>query len=309
MCCLCGLTLSVKAQLSVGEDINLDFSKEMESIDKINDVSKPMQKHLAKSLNSMRTLISDVKANPNPLTKAKFEVAFSNHIKTLVEDMDDILDNRQEIQWALDDISTKVKTVTKRLKYNNDKMDEKISRAKEKLDNEYKALKEVAREVRRAGKKASPDLLRKFKSMDRHYRTSMRNAAMHKRIKTMLHRTLVALSKNGLTFAQSTKDMNDWFASLKDQRDSFLKLAEARNDIQKLSQLMTQGSSSSVMQTFKKLGSINKQMTGFMDTFDAMENDLDTLNSFDAGYVDPNASSDINTDAGLNHRLNELLEN
>lgn len=301
--------LTSHAQLSIGEDMNLDFSQEMESIDKINDTAAPMQKHLSKGLTDLRTLISEVKANPNALTKAKFEVQFAKHIKTLVEDMDDVLENRQEIEWALADISSKVKTVTKRLAYNNKKMAEKVSRAEEKLKVDHDKLLKVAKELKRAGKKADPKLIREFKNLDRQYKHSKRTYDTHLKIKKMLQRTLVALGNNGLRFTQSTQDMDDWFSNLKDQRDSFLKLAEARNDIQKLSQLMSQGGATSVINTFKKLGSINNQMGQFLDTFDAMEGDLDALNSFDATYEDPNqpAGTGLNSDAALDRRLNELL--
>jgi len=297
------------AQLSVGEDINLDFSEEMESIDKINDTAAPMQKHLEKGLTDLRSLINDVKANPNALTKAKFEVKFAKHIQTLVTDMDEVLENRQEIQWALADIGGKVKSVTKRLDYNNKKMAEKVSRADEKLKDTKNKLIKIAKELKRAGKDADPKLVREFKSLDRKFKHTKRTVDTHKKIKKMLHRTLGALGKNGLQFTQSTKDMDDWFSNLKDQRDSFLTLAEARNDIQKLNQLMTQGGASSVISTFKKLGSINKQMGQFLDTFDAMEGDLDALNSFDATYEDPNepTGSGLSSDAALDRRLTELL--
>ena len=303
------LPFATQAQLSIGEDLNLDFSKEMESIDKINDSAAPMQKHLEKGLTNLRSLISDVKANPNPLTKAKFEVQFAKHIETIVGDMDEILENRQEIQWALTDIGGKVKTVTKRLDYNDKKMAEKVSRAEEKLKFDRDKLLEIAKKLKRAGKNADPQLVREFQRLDRKFKHKKRAVDMHSKIKRMLHRTLQALGKNGLRFAQSTNDMDDWFSNLKDQRDSFLTLAEARNDMQKLNQLMSQGGASSVINTFKKLGQINSQMGQFLDTFDAMEEDLDALNTFDAAYEDPNQenASGLNSDAALDRRLAELL--
>jgi len=300
---------AMQAQLSIGEDLNLDFSDEMESIDKINDTAAPMQKHLEKGLTDLRTAINDVKENPNPLTKAKFEVKFAKHIQTIVGDMDEVLENRQEIQWALADIGGKVKSVAKRLAYNDKKMAEKVSRADEKLKMNKDELMKVAKELKRAGKKADPELIRKFKTLDRKYKHAKRTVDTHKKIKKMLHRTLAALGNNGLRFTQPTNDMDDWFSTLKDQRDSFLTLAEARNDMQKLNQLMSQGGASSVINTFKKLGNINSQMGQFLDTFDAMEGDLDALNSFDAAYEDPNApaGTGLSSDAALDRRLSELL--
>jgi len=300
---------AAKAQLSIGEDLNLDFTKEMESIEKINDSAAPMQKHLSKGITELKSLIGDVKENPNALTKAKFELQFAKNIKTLVSDMDEVLDNRQEIQWALTDIGDKVKTVTKRLDYNNGKMSEKVSRADEKLATAKKKLIEVGRKLKRSGKDADPKLVREFKALDRKYKHAVRTRETNNKIKKMLHRTLTALSKNGLTFTQSTADMDDWFSNLKDQRDSFLKLAEARNDIQKLNQLMSQGGTSSVIETFKKLGGINKQMGEFLDTFEAMEQDLDALDSFDASYIDPNETetTELNSESALERRLTELL--
>lgn len=301
--------LTTNAQLSVGEDLNLDFTKEMESIEKINDSAAPMQKHLSKGITELKSLINEVKKNPNALTKAKFELQFAKNIKTLVSDMDEVLDNRQEIQWALNDIGDKVKTVTKRLDYNNGKMSEKVSRADEKLTAAKTELLEVGKKLRRAGKDADRKLVREFKALDRKYKHALRTRETNNKIKKMLHRTLNALSKNGLTFTQSTADMDDWFSNLKDQRDSFLKLAEARNDIQKLNQLMSQGGASSVIETFKKLGGINKQMGEFLDTFDAMEKDLDALDSFDASYVDPNEpeTTGLSSESALERRLTELL--
>ena len=75
------LPLAAQAQLSIGEDLNLDFSQEMESIEKINDTAAPMQKHLETGLTDLRSLINDVKSNPNALTKGKFEVQFAKHIQ------------------------------------------------------------------------------------------------------------------------------------------------------------------------------------------------------------------------------------
>jgi len=297
------------AGLSIGEDLNLDFSKEIQSIEKINDSAAPMQKHLSKGLTELRTLISDVKANPNALSKAKFEVSFATHIQTLVEDMDDVLENRQEIQWALTDIGGKVKTVTKRLAYNNIKMEEKVSRAAEKHEATKKKLVKMAKDIKRSGKNVDPKIVREFKALDRKYKHSLRTQQANTKIKKMLHRTLTALTKNGLMFTQSTEDMDDWFSNLKDQRDSFLKLAEARNDMQKLNQLMTQGGASSVISTFKKLGGINKQMGDFLNAFEAMEGDLDALNSFDATYMDPNETetTGLSSEVALTRRISELL--
>jgi uncharacterized protein (DUF1697 family) len=309
---ICTLIMLAKpmaqAQLSMGEDLNLDFTKELESIQKVNTSAEPMQKHLEKGLTDLRKLISEVKANPNPLTKAKFEVQFAKHIDTLVTDMDDILANRQEIQWALTDIGDKLRSTTKRLKYNYDKMDETVSRAKEKMEFAKAKLLKIAKDLKRSGGK-DPKIIREFKNLERAYKFTKRNYETHDKIRKMLSKTLTALGNNGYRFTQSTEGIDDWFANLKAQRDSFLKLAEARNDIQKLNQLMTQGGATSVLATFKKLGSINKQMDKFLDTFDEMSNDLDALNSFDANYDNSSntASSGLTDDEAVMQRVDALL--
>lgn len=302
------LTSTAKT-LSVSEDLNLDFTKEMESIEKINHTATPMHKHLKEGLSELSVLIGAVKENPNQLNKAKFELQFAKSIQTLIQDMDDILENRQEIDWALTDISSKVKTVTKRLDFNNGKTAEEISRVQERLAKEKEMLKKLGREIKRKGDKADPEKKREFSRLYRKYQHGLRAVETHKKIKKMLHRTLVALANNGGRFTQSTRDMDDWFENLKDQRNSFLRLAEARSDIQTLNELLTQGGANSVRNTFVKLRGITSQLAQFSQAFDAMDSDLDALNSFDAQMIDPNDPDDhgLAADPLLDRQIADIL--
>ena len=56
--CIAALTGAVPSStlaqgLTVGEELSLDFTKEMKSIEKINDTATPMQKHLTKGLGEL----------------------------------------------------------------------------------------------------------------------------------------------------------------------------------------------------------------------------------------------------------------
>ena len=282
MAAICGLSSVGHAQVAFeSEDLQLDFTEPMQSIKKVAQSATPMAKHLEKGITALNSTIAEVKKDPNKLNKSKFELQFAKHIKTLVNDIDSIIQHQQEIEWAFDDITDEVKRVGKRLDYNNERMKEKVFRQNEKVKTTLKQLKEMARKIEaQGGKKAPAASQREFKRQLRKYKLMQRTLKTQKKVQSQLHKTLAGMGKNGSSIANGAKDLKVWFDSLKDQRDAFLSLAEARKDMAQLSQLMSQGGTKSLIATFDKLKGIQTQLDKFNDTFEKMDDNLDVLQTF-----------------------------
>ncbi|MEA2011551.1 MAG: hypothetical protein U9O87_00475 [Verrucomicrobiota bacterium] len=284
MCVFVGVNLKADL-LSGSEELNLDFSEAEDSISKVSQSVKPMAEHLDKGISSLNSLIDKVKADPNLLNKSEFEVGFAKHLNNFVRDIDTILVNKQETEWAFNDIVLEVQRVAKRLDYKNDKMKEKISRRKEIMDKSTKQLKDLARKIERASKEDAVKLKREFKKLHRKYKMQKMVLKTHAHIQKQLQHTLAGMSKNGSSIARGAEDLATWFDNLKAQRETFIDLAEARKDMAGLTILVTGGGAHSIMNTFSKIRGIQSKLGEFNNTFDKMDENLDVLQTFDAGSL------------------------
>ncbi len=272
--------------LTGSEELKLDFDDAAETISQISAATNPLAKHLDKGIKALNATLAKVKADPNALNKSEFELAFAGNIGRVIRDMDDVMTIRDQTMWAFEDITQEVVRVAKRLEYNHTHAKERVARKQEALVKLKKEMTELAREIERKGAKASEASKRKFKQLLRRYRMDERTLRNLTAMEKQLNRTLTVLGKNGSCIEQGAKNLASWFDNLKSNRSAFRELAESRKDMANLATMMTAGGSYSLFSTFEKLRGIQTKLQAFNTTFDAMGENLDTLQSFDATAMD-----------------------
>jgi len=280
--------------ISPSEDLKLDFSEQKESINKLVQSAKPMAEHLQDGIVVLDKLIKDVKDSPTALNKSRFELSFSKHICTLVNDLDEMIQHREEIEWAFQDIVDEVKRVAKRLDYQNERIKEKLFQSEFKVKDMKKQLQKLARKIEaKGGKDAPQELIREFNNLHRRYKMMNRTCKVQRQVQKQLHNTLGGLGKNGSSIQVGANNIKGWFDNLKNQRDAFLTLAEARKDMTMLTQLMHQGGANSIIKTFGKLQGIQKQLDLFNTTFEKMGDNMDVLQTFDPNDLTIESTSEV----------------
>ena len=290
---LLAVSLSAQQYRGVSENFDLQIQKPLEEVQSMSRETGPMVERMTESFAKINTALDDVKSNPNNLTKAKFELAYANLIGDLVRDVDEVVVNKEQMQYAFQDIESEVKRVIHGMKNNRQRALDQGLAAKEKTDKQLAIVKEAAREMRKKaanGSMTDADK-RSFKNLERNLKNAQRIQKAHDTTALMLGKYLNKLGKMGAEVKDGADSIESVFDSLNGLRDSFKSIAQSRSSIAKIKKSMRDGG---VQKALESLKAIEKGLDQFNTISDKINKSMDQIDAIDP--ENPDSFKDGNAD-------------
>ncbi len=285
--------------LSGSRELKLDFSEATATIQKMARKFKPMSEKMDESSVSVAEAVSAVKADPNPLNKAKFEKALALHMKPVMQNIDRVLEGELEMQCALEDVSTEVKRVTLRIKQDYERNDKDVKELKESLREKVKELQKLALEISAEGKNADRAKVMQLKRLQQQVKLGENQLKVRTQVIKQLQATTQTLAASGENLAIASDNAQVWFENLSANRAAFRDLIRSRMDMANLASMGSAGAGKSLKDMIGTFNKAMKQINGVGDLLGDIGGSMDSLEmfsqdvSFDVAAVDGGAELDV----------------
>mgnify|MGYP000403886475 CR=1 FL=1 len=288
------LATSIQAQGLSSEsiDFNMDFKEPMQTVKTMSLSAKPMAKHMTEGMKELKSLMAKVKADPNALNRAKFELGFAKVTQTIVKDIDKLIVHEDDMKFAFEDISAEVSRVQlgfkhkeKDIKLSAAEAVEKETKLKEKVKAEAQRIKDLGEEKTAADERALRRLLGEYK---RAKTFSKLKASQQKQYAAYNKRMADLLAKLG----GSTGNLDGLYDGLKGTRKALSDIVGLRREMEGINKGIAD---SKVLETFKQIEKLDENLGQFANLLSEMEFGL---NDFAAGGdgtdVDASGKLDLN---------------
>lgn len=289
-----------QAQDSVTVELELeDINEASAAIEAVTKTAEPIVKQFEEGVDELNRLAADVAKNRNALTAAKFENAMAGRIGGIVEGMDDLLNHKQEITWACEDIEYKVKRLGKRLGQKQIEIKEKIDRQKITLTSYKEDLKDLQAELRRArGEDEKKEVLRQMNRMSRKLKQELTKYKMRRNLYRIQVSTLATLGSRGSTLSNLGEDVTDFFDDLLANRATLTEIASLRTDVLQVSEIID----------FGQLGAHFKGFQRISENLGRLSSAMDKLSDLPTGLEDGEISVMEGSDQNVEERATGLLD-
>ena len=280
-------SLGAQEYRGVSEDFKLQLEEPLEQVQDMSKATAPMVKRMSTAFTELNSAIDKVKADPNALNKANFELSFAKFVGNLIRDVDQVVVNQEQMEYAFQDIDSEVRRVILGMNNKMNKTELKALKSMEVTKTLLKDVKNLAREMERKGDKATKDDIRNFKRVERQYKNALRSQNLQENVAKQYSSYLKVLGRTADNIGEGGKSVKDVYGSLGNIRSSLKDLAEARSDMTKISQEMKAGGILKAMKTIKQIqasvdnfNDISEKMLDSMDKFSMI--DVEDPSTFEA---------------------------
>jgi hypothetical protein len=219
----------------------LTFDDELKTIAAMTEAAKPLEKTLTQGMEELNGSLGEAKADPNnPLKKSRFETKHAECVRLVVEQIDDVLGQREQTLWAFEDAAGKLRETATLLKHATGKSQDLVVRKKselQKIKDELRALKTEAEKLGGV-EKLPAELQSKLRVIMTKYRVV---EAAVKGIEELVRKqgeVAAGLAASAGNVADDIARMKEWFEQLQTLREGFVDLADRRNQTSELEQVI-----------------------------------------------------------------------
>jgi hypothetical protein len=276
----CGALAQQPLLMSGSQELKLDFSEAQASIQKMSRKLKPMSEKLSAGSVEIQKALDAVKADPNALTKAKFEKALADHMRPVMKNMDTVLESELEMQCALEDVSVEVKRVALRIRQDMERNSREEKRIKDELKSQVKDLQRLAGQVSAEGTDADREKVRELRRLQQQVSLGEKRLKLQEQVVRQLKGATYSLAASSDNLTSAADNAQIWFENLASNRGAFRDLIRMRMDMANIASMGSAGAGKSLNEMLNALGSTMQQINGVGDLLAQMGGTMESMDLF-----------------------------